>query len=558
MTQATETDITRVLRRATPSLKQSFPGFSLGVLADICVVGLLMLSMWLIVRSGEQPPILHLTFAIVGVRAFAVGRAGFRYAERLASHDAALKQLATLRTDTFRAVMPRVPGAFGSQRRGEVLAAFVSDVDQLQDQPLRVRQPLLVSGTVVVLSLITVALISPLSALIITLALLFSGVLVVLLAQRIGGESDTAFAAARAALTDALLERVSAAEVLSVYGALDIQRERIVAAETRLAEIQLRRTRAAGVTGAVLSLAAGLATVAVIIAVSPAVGVSLSAPLFAAAVIVPAGIFEIFAQVPTAMIARRTVRASAARVAALTETPLPAEIPVDPAQPATLPSDGIRSENNVVPLLAVRDLAVRYPGAAAPAVSGIHLTVSPGQTLVISGESGTGKSTIALALVRLLDYEGSYKVCGVEAHTLRATDVRSVVGLCEQQPHLFDSDLRQNLLFAKETADDAELLAVLERVGLGEWVQTRGGLDSAVGERGVLVSGGQAQRIALARAILADFPVVILDEPTAGVDQHLADALMRDLLGAVPADRAVVVITHTDLPAEITADRLAL
>src|SRR5690606_10787620 len=136
-----------------------------------------------------------------------------------------------------------------------------------------------------------------------------------------------------------------------------------------------------------------------------------------------------------------------------------------------------------------------------------------------------GKSTLALALVRLLEYAGSYRVSGIEARQLSPQQVRGVVGLIEQQPHLFDADIRQNLKFARDTANDDELLAVLERVGLGDWVRERGGLDARVGERGALVSGGQAQRIALARALLADFPVVILDEPTAGVDRELADRL---------------------------------
>ena len=160
--------------------------------------------------------------------------------------------------------------------------------------------------------------------------------------------------------------------------------------------------------------------------------------------------------------------------------------------------------------------------------------------------------------MRLLDYEGSYRVGGVEARELSAHQLRGFVGLIEQQPHLFDADIRQNLKFARDTASDAELLAVLERVGLGDWARERGGLDARVGERGALVSGGQAQRIALARALLADFPVVILDEPTAGVDRELADRLLIEMLGALPDDRAVVLITHTELPAGLSVSHLGL
>lgn len=160
--------------------------------------------------------------------------------------------------------------------------------------------------------------------------------------------------------------------------------------------------------------------------------------------------------------------------------------------------------------------------------------------------------------MRFLEYSGSYLLRGREARALPQTEVRALVGLCEQTPHLFDADLRQNLKFAKPDASDQELLAVLDRVRLGDWVRERGGLDAQVGERGSLVSGGQAQRIALARAILAEFPVVILDEPTAGVDREVADALLADLLGALPDDRAAILITHTELPVGVRANRIVL
>lgn len=559
-------DVAAVLRRALPARRRAAPGIVLGALADACIVGLLGLSMWLIVRAGEQPPILYLTFAIVGVRAFAVGRAALRYGERIASHDAVLQQLSQLRTETFSALVPRVPGAIETHRRGEVLSAFVDDVDQLQDYPLRVRQPLIVSGVIVTASVATLALIAPVAALGLAALLLLAGGTAAWLSARISGVSDAELSEARAALADALLERSAAAEVLTAFDALGMQRERISAAEQRLTRIQLSRARASGLTGATLSLAAGVASIVILLALHPAVGETLSGALFAAAVVIPAAVFEVFAQIPAALVARRTVLASAARVAALTDTPLAAELPVDPVDPQDLPClradgsarGGRKAPGEAQPILQVRDLEVRHPGAVRPAVRGVSFTLRQGETLLVTGQSGAGKTTLALALVRLLEYRGSYRLCGVEAHRLRGSDVRAVVGLCEQLPHLFDADLRQNLLFARDTASDDELIEVLERVGLAGWARERGGLDAQLGERGALVSGGQAQRIALARAILADFPVVILDEPTAGVDRDLADRLLIDLIGAVPDERAVIVITHTELPAQIQATRLEL
>jgi ATP-binding cassette, subfamily C, bacterial CydC len=147
--------------------------------------------------------------------------------------------------------------------------------------------------------------------------------------------------------------------------------------------------------------------------------------------------------------------------------------------------------------------------------------------------------------VRFLDYQGSYRLGGVEASELEPAAVRRLVGLVEQRPWLFDEDVRQNLLFARDTATDEELLEVLDRVGLRAWVDERGGLGARVGERGALVSGGQAQRLALARAMLADFPVLVLDEPTASVDPARAHALLQDLTeAATRSGRTVVVISH--------------
>ncbi|WP_448004410.1 ATP-binding cassette domain-containing protein [Agromyces bauzanensis] len=166
------------------------------------------------------------------------------------------------------------------------------------------------------------------------------------------------------------------------------------------------------------------------------------------------------------------------------------------------------------------------------------------------GGSGAGKTTLAHVLVRFLDYAGSYRLGSVEASSLDPRDVRRLVGLVEQRPWLFDEDLRQNLIFARDTATDEELLDVLERVGLRDWVEERGGLDARVGERGALVSGGQAQRLALARAMLADFPVLVLDEPTANVDPDRADALLQDLLAAA-GGRTVLLIAHTGAPTEL-------
>ena len=263
--------------------------------------------------------------------------------------------------------------------------------------------------------------------------------------------------------------------------------------------------------------------------------------------LVPMALFEIFAQVPQAVAAWRQVRASAARVADVAPGEAPSSLP--DAQP--LPAQ--RADVSRPVTLTLDNVSASWPGAVEPAIRGISLELAPGDRLLVEGESGAGKTTLANVLVRFLDYEGSYRLNGVEAKDFAPAQVRAAVGLIEQRPHIFDESIRQNLLFAKPDADDGELEAVLGRVGLGSWLDERGGLEARVGEHGSLVSGGQAQRIALARGLLAGFPVLVLDEPTANVDPGLADQLVAELLDASGAERSVVIISHTPVdPALVT------
>ncbi|GAA2232975.1 hypothetical protein GCM10009851_17530 [Herbiconiux moechotypicola] len=534
-----------MLRLAQPSLRRFLPGVLFGLLSALCAVGLLATAAWLITRAAEMPPILYLSAAMVGVRAFALGRAAFRYVERLTSHDAAFATLPELRVGVYERLVPVAPDGLGGTRRGDLLTRLVSDVDEQQNLPLRVVQPLVVSAAAAVASVVVVWVLLPAAGLVLLVALVAAFVLGTVVNAVVSGRAERESAGLRGDYQAALADHLGALDLLTAYGALGAGREALARADAALTSAGLRRSAGAGAAAALVTLVSGAATLGILLVGVPALGGGFDGPALALVALVPMAVFEVVAMVPLAAGAWRQVAASADRIATVVPDEVPAGIPVDgPEAAEAVPAGPVR--------LALKGVTARWPGATVDALSPVSFEVGPGDRVLVRGDSGAGKTTLAHVLVRFLDHGGEYTLGGVPVERIPADAVRRVVGLCEQRPYLFDDDIRQNLLFARDTATDAELEAVLDRVGLGDWMRARGGLTARVGDRGALVSGGQAQRIALARALLAGFPVLVLDEPTANVDPDRADALLRDLLAAAGDDgRSVVLISHTPVPDEL-------
>jgi ATP-binding cassette subfamily C protein CydC len=318
-----------------------------------------------------------------------------------------------------------------------------------------------------------------------------------------------------------------------------------------LRAIARRSADTAGVGLALTTALAGLASwAALAFGVQATHAGSMNGALLAVLALVPLAAFELVAPLPAATQSLQRSRAAAGRVFAVMHAPVP--VP-EPASPVALPvphgdlgdqgeeGEEVRGGDVIV----LRSVWASYPGAGRAALRGVDLDLGGGRTVAVVGPSGAGKSTLADVLVRFLPADaGEARLDGVSLERLAGDEVRRVVGLVEQSPHLFDTTLAENLRVGRRTASDADLRAVLGRVGLGDWLDgLPARLATQVGHGGARLSGGQRQRVAVARALLADFPVLILDEPVEHLDPTAADALTADLLD-LTADRSTLLITH--------------
>ncbi|MFF8643804.1 thiol reductant ABC exporter subunit CydD [Streptomyces sp. NPDC015345] len=507
----------------------------LGSLALGSAVGLMATSGWLISRASEQPPVMYLMIAVTATRAFGIGRAVFRYAERLVSHDAVLRMLADTRVAVYRRLERLAPAGLRATRRGDLLSRLVADVDALQDYWLRWLLPTSAAAVVSTGAVGFTAWLLPEAGAVLAVGLLAAGVGVPLLSGAVARRAERKLAPARGVLATRVADLLTGTAELTVAGALKRRTAKAREADAELTRIASRGATATALGDGLGALATGLTVTAAALAGVQAVQDGrLSGVVLAVVVLTPLAAFEAVLGLPLAVQYRQRVKKSAERVHEVLDAAEPVPEPAVPAQAPGSPFP-----------LRVGALRARHEGQAGDALAGVDLTLERGRRIAVVGPSGSGKTTLAQVLLRFLGaYEGTYTLGGVDAATLDGDTVRGMVGLCAQDAHIFDSSVRENLLLAKKDATEGELRDALERARLDGWVGSLpDGLDTLVGEHGARLSGGQRQRLALARALLADFPVLVLDEPAEHLDLPTADALTADLLAATQG-RTTLLITH--------------
>jgi thiol reductant ABC exporter CydC subunit len=530
---------TAPLRRIVGLVRTRWPrlllGASAGLLASASSVALLATGAWLIARAAERPSIVALSLAVVAVRAFAVGRAFFRYVERLVTHDVTLQVLSDLRVAVFTRLERLAPTGLPVFRSGDLLARLVSDVEAVQDVFLRAVLPWVTGVVVALLAAGGVFVLLPSAGTVLVSVTLLVAVVVPRLTRRWSRRAEAGAREARGRLNEDVVDTFERLPELVAYGEVDRRLSALAETESRLLHHLDSAARLRGAGAAVVTFATGSALWCALVLGVPAVrSGSFPAVLLAVVVLVPLALAEVLAPLPIA--AGELTRSSGAleRVVEVLDTQDPVVEPDRPARMPAAPYD-----------IAVAGIGARWPGQQCDALCGVDLDLPAGRRVALVGASGSGKSTLAMVLLRFLDpVAGRVTLSGVDTRELDADAVRRVVGLLAQDAHIFDSTVWENVRLARPDATRSEVRGALAGARLLDWVDSLpDGLDSWVGEHGDLMSGGERQRLALARVLLADFPVVVLDEPAEHLDQRTADALLADVLEATRG-RTVLAITH--------------
>lgn len=527
-------------RALRANVARGFLAVGLGLVGQLSTLGLLATSAWLITTSSLRPPLLTLTVAIAAVRLFALLRGIGRYGERLASHDLALRVLARLRVWAYRRLEALVPGGLGRVSTGDVLSRVVTDVDATQDLLVRLALPLATGLATASVAVALAAVLLPTAGIALASGLALGALVIPALAHHFGRHGSRSVAAERARLTASIVETIEGAPDLIAFGAARTAVANVDRTEAELSRALRTRAAAAGIAHGLGTLVVGATTLTVTVLGVDALGSNpvgdghLSAVAVAVLGFVTLASFEAISTLPEAFARLDTMLGSARRVRQLEDHVPPVS---EPQVPQALPIGP--------PALVLDGVAASYSPKARAAIDGIDLALLPGKRVAVVGPSGAGKSTLALVALRFVDFSaGRVTLNGIDVRHLPSDHVRACIAWAPQDPHIFTTTLSANLRLARPDATDGDLVALLDALGLGRWLDgLPRGIHTELGERGVTVSGGERQRIGLARALLARRPILLLDEPTAHLDEP-TETLVRRAVLARSAGRALLWITH--------------
>lgn len=476
-----------------------------------------------------------------GIRGLTMARIVSRYFEKLVGHDVTLRIARDARVWFFRRALPLAPARLGGTRTGELLARLLGDIAEVDGLFVRALGPLAALAALSLVAIGSAWLILPQAAALLAAMAVLVGVGVPWLGVRgrAGEEGDRA--AHRTQLRTLSLEGIEGAADLAALDALDHWQGRVdVAARQLRARDRRRRWRLlAGTTLHGVVTGGGLLAMLVLALSAHETG-RLDAPMAAGLVFLSVALIELWAGLGLAWQALQSGQVSVSRLQSIVDQP---PMVSEPALPRPLPT--------VPAAVCWEGVSFAWMEGGRSVLDGVDLTLEPGRCIAIGGDSGSGKTTLSSLLLRLYDPSGGRITHGgIDIRHYAQDDWHRQLAWLPQHAPVFAGSVSDNLRLGDPGASDAALWAMLERVRLGDWARAVGGLQGWVGENGATLSAGQARRLALARALLRGAPVLVLDEPTEGLDVDAAHALLADL-PALLEGRSLLIITHDPLPAGV-------
>lgn len=515
----------------------------LGGISLAMASALLASSAWLLSMASLRPPILTLQVAVVSVRFFGLGRGVFRYLERLASHDAAFMKLTKARKEIFNSFVGMPFSLLKEFSRGEVLQRLTHGIERREDLYLRVIVPWLsailagVSGISILIFLVP------------TLGL-FAGILFLIVSALLPGigylssEFEEKKQVVEESLSKEVVLAIEARDEALVFNYAPELRSEVAQHAESLKRIDKRDSVFTGMGNSLVTFGAGLTVLVAIYLTYREVNAGLlTAVNFAVAILLPLAIFDALSTLPSAFSTLGEILKARKQIAVLISAS--ENVSKGPTQKGVMRNSQVQniqstdyySQLVLEDFQGIRDLPQAKIGK-------ITTIIARGSVVLLTGQSGTGKSSAALALLGLLEYEGSAQLDGTDVNKLDVERRTDLITLAPQDDYLFSSSIRENLKIGNPAASDNQLWKVLEIVELDALVQSLpDNLDSHVGSRGINFSGGEQRRLLLARALLRSRPFVILDEPFEFLDQgqisRIAPRVFDYLKGS-----GVLVISH--------------
>ena len=520
-----------LLRLFKAQRAEMFAAVFLGGCSLGAAVGLLATSAWLISMASTKPPVLVLEVAIVSVRFFGLSRGALKYASRILEHNSALKIQTALRVRIYERFSRLLPSDFAGLHRGNVLSQIMNDVELAQDLWLRIASPWLAALVSGVSGITIIHWLLPSCGKVIGLLFLLAMFLIPFLATLSSSKSDTR--KYEGELFDQILQISESAPESLIFNYDNELLKQIESAQKKIAHVESKNAQRSGLASGAYFLILGF-TIAIALWFA-ARGVSthqLAGINVAVIALVPLAIFDGMTPLPTAFSQLRQVLGAVENLAPMLEQ-----------------SKDLQIVDSLVPVTVKLELIELHPLIDGAHTRSISAIITPGDVLLITGRSGAGKSSIINAILGFLPFTGRVVLNGKD---LQAGDQHLVTTLL-QDDYLFGTSIRENLKIGKPEASDEELLGALRLVELDTFVsEIPEGLDTMVGPLGLNFSGGEKQRLKLARVLLRDTPIVILDEPFEFLDAHMVERISIKVLDAL-RDKAVIVVSHLSLPNSVKA-----